>query len=79
MSYLPIHPGFNESLIGVEDTDTIYNKLHGFKKNTIIIIIISALIFVTIISIFDVFRTIIDNKYSKLALTDPRTKISKKI
>lgn len=89
MSYLPLHPGFNQSLLGVgaspntfdldlRDTDQLYGKLHGSsKKNTIVVIIVSALIFITVISLFDIARNLIHNKYAKRALTDPRTKLTK--
>jgi hypothetical protein len=40
-------------------------------KYTIIVIIISAIIFVTIISIYDIFRNIISNHYAEIALEDP--------
>lgn len=89
MSYLPLQAGFNQSLLGVgaspntfdldlRDTDQLYGKLHGSsKKNTIVVIIVSALIFITVISLFDVIRNIIHNKYAKLALTNPKTKLKK--
>jgi len=39
-------------------------------KYTILIVIISAIIFVTVIAIYDVIRSIIDNHYAHLALID---------
>lgn len=38
---------------------------------TLIIIIISAIIFVTVIAIYDVFRNLISNHYASIALNDP--------
>lgn len=40
-------------------------------RYTLIIIVISAIIFVTVISIYDVFRSIITNYFARQALTDP--------
>lgn len=70
-----------------DDIDDI--RLHGFdvdknKKNnhqqkdrtlkySILIVIISAIIFVTIISIYDVLRLVLNNYFAKKALDDPNS------
>jgi hypothetical protein len=52
-------------------------RIHGLQEKqskisyTLIIIIVSAIIFVTIVSIYEVIRTVIKNYYAKIALTDP--------
>lgn len=43
-------------------------------RRTIITIVISAILFVTIVSIYDVLRNAINNHYARVALTDPRAK-----
>ena len=70
------------------DQDLYKREIHGpsedDKKNrksyvtvpsipTIILIIISAIIFVTAVSIYDVFRSKINNYYAKINLEDPRS------
>ena len=50
-------------------------KIHGLEKSpsnkyTLIIVFISAIIFVTVISIYDVVRNIINYYYAKKVLTD---------
>lgn len=85
MSFHPLQGGFQSSLLGVgttnkvldidrEDREDLYEKrVHGSKdNNTIVIIIISAILFVTIIAIYDVLRNVINNHYAKIALTDPK-------
>lgn len=42
-------------------------------KYTILIVIISAIIFVTVIAIYDIIRALINNHYAELALTDPNS------
>lgn len=42
-------------------------------RYTLIIIIISAIIFVTVISIYDVFRSVITNYFARQALNDPHS------
>ena len=87
MSYLPVSYGFNQSLLGVGSTPNTFNltlkdsdsytRLHGgSNKNTIVVIVVSALLFITIISIFDILRNVLHNKYAKIALN--QSKISKK-
>lgn len=77
----------SQSLLGVIDStkftdasreENLFDrKIHGSqdKQNkisyTLIIVIVSAIIFITIISIYDVIRTIINNYFAKIALTDP--------
>ena len=61
-----------------ESKDLIERRFRGSRPDssslpyTISLIIISAFIFVAIVSIYDVFRNIINNHYADLALTDPR-------
>lgn len=55
-----------------EHVHPIEEKKSGVRY-TIIIIIISAIIFVTIISIYDVFRSLIKNYYAKMALNNPQS------
>ena len=60
------------------DKSLFKNEIHGSVEKkvsihyTLIIILISAIIFVTVISIYDVFRNIINNYFAKLALIDPQ-------
>lgn len=62
----------------LESRNDLYEqKIHSNENNsrsiiyTLIIIIISAIIFVTIISLFDVIRGYITNYYANQALIDP--------
>ena len=86
MTFQPLKEGsLSTSLLGISDvgkfTDVsrsddsyqggTYNPRNRDLKYTLIIIVISAIIFVTIVSIYDVIRTIIKNYYAKIALTDP--------
>lgn len=66
----------------VDFDQSIYSRgLHGPTrrtkdssiKYTIFIIIISAIIFVTAVSIYDVFRNLINSYFAKLALQDPKS------
>lgn len=59
---------------------SIYEKrIHGNGdktqniKYTIIIIIVSAIIFVTIVSIYDIFRNLINNYYAQITLEEPNS------
>lgn len=86
MSFYPLKGGFDQSLLGVGANNEILNptKLvnrarylaktgEGFDfSRTVIVIIVSAVIFVTIVSFYDVIRNLIANHYAKLALTDPQ-------
>lgn len=45
-------------------------------RYTLIIIVISAIIFVTVIAIYDVLRIVITNFYAKAALTDPKAQVT---
>lgn len=87
MAFHPLQPGFSQSLLGTGDLakfvdvgereDTLYGKRIrtseriGKNKNTVIIITISAIIFVTVVSIYDVIRNAINNYYATIALNDP--------
>lgn len=51
----------------VHDNESHANEI----KRTIIIVIITAILFVTVVSIFDVVHDIVNNYYADLALTDP--------
>ena len=57
-------------------------RIHGGRdktqtiRYTLIIIVISAIIFVTVIAIYDVLRIIITNFYAKAALTDPKAQVT---
>lgn len=94
MSFHPLNPGIDQSLLGVGanpdliDTTKFIEKDYverahylgkegGSNNNNatriILTIIISAIIFVTIVSIFDVFRNAINNYYAKKALLDPKS------
>lgn len=54
-----------------------YNPRNKNLKYTLIVIVISAIIFVTIVSIYDTIRTVIKNYYAKIALTDPMSNNTK--
>lgn len=85
MSFQPLsNRGLSESLVGVADpakfTDPFRNEsreIHaGLPKGdtlkyTLIIVIISAIIFVTVIAIYDIIRNYINNKYAKISLENP--------
>lgn len=86
MSFHPLKGGFDQSLLGVGANSEIIgstklvNRAHYLAKpgegfnfsRTVIIIIVSAVIFVTVVSFYDVIRNIISNHYAKIALTDPK-------
>jgi hypothetical protein len=73
---------FNMDLI--KGRDTLYEQsIHGpakekeIRAHTLIIIIISAVIFVTVIAIYDVVRSSITAYYANLTLKDPDSNNSK--
>ena len=84
MSFVPLNGGFSESLLGVGTTNLIdmakFNEkgledLHPEKTgltNSILLVVISAIIFVTVVSFYDVLRTFINATFAKVALEDPR-------
>lgn len=87
MSFHPVNAGFSRSLLGNSNTiynadqDTLIDRdIHGVRENnsknrglsTLIIVILSAMIFVTIIAIFDVFKNAINNYYAARALKNPK-------
>ena len=83
MSFQPITPGFGQSLLGIASNDLligrqpsrdVYSKrLTGPKNSNIILnVIITAIIFVSIVSVYDILRSSINNYYAKRALIDPR-------
>jgi len=86
MSFVPLNGGFSESLLGVGTTNLIdtakFNEkgledLHPEKNgltNSILLVVISAIIFVTVVSFYDVLRTFINATFAKIALEDPRAK-----
>jgi len=76
----------NESLIGVGLTPKMlgndefekygYYTKYGpstYSRRTILIIIMSAIIFITLVALYDVFRNYINNQYSKKALINPQS------
>lgn len=76
MSFFP--PKIGESLFGVADPvkfvdmDYAYDKIHSpshihkkTMKYTIVLVFISAIIFVTVISIYDIFRNIISGYFNE--------------
>lgn len=83
MYFTPLRGGFKQSLIGVAtpgrfvDVTDQDNRLYPKRRpgtdnsNAIILVIITAILFVTIISIYDVIRNIINNHYASKALRDP--------
>lgn len=86
MSFQPLkEESLSPALLGISNQETFtdvsrnddsyeggtYNPRSRDLKYTIIVIFISAIIFVTIVSIYDVIRTIIKNYYAKIALEDP--------
>jgi hypothetical protein len=78
MSFQPLAPGINQSLLGVarpRDLRTLTERrLSGGKKSGVVIaVIVSAIIFVTVISIYDVIRNLFNAYYTKIALEDPRS------
>lgn len=67
----------------VEASDYIYERIHGTPhahgktiKYSIIMILISAILFVTIISMYDVLRNIITYHYTEKNLKDLHNKLS---
>lgn len=84
MSFHPLSPGTGQALLGASqafqssDDDSLFERrISGPKqrvrstKGTLIIVIISAIIFVTIVAIYDVIRNAINNYYAKIALINP--------
>lgn len=70
---------FGQSLFGINTDQFIKANddlpdIHGpsEKIKTLYTIFVSALIFITAISIFEVIKTIVNNYYAKLALNDSR-------
>lgn len=61
------------------DLSLYERRIHGPEepkiniRYTIIIVIISAIIFVTVISIYDIFRNLISNYFAKITLNDPNS------
>ena len=86
-SFTPISGGLSSALSGtVEPTkflikdrtfgDRSEKRIHGSTDNTsytILIVIISAILFVTVVAIYDVLRNVINIYYANLALTDPNS------
>jgi hypothetical protein len=83
-SFVPLNGGFSQSLLGAGTTTTLIDtakfnekgleELHpqesGVSKS-ILLVIISAIIFVTVVSFYDVLRTFINTIFAKIALEDP--------
>src|SRR5438445_12782215 len=88
MSFIPplASRGVNESLIGVgaqpkilDDNDLLYNKkLHVPVKDTqthlVLVIILSAILFVTIVATYDVIKSGINYAFSNAALHDTHSR-----
>lgn len=77
-------PNINESLIGVSATPKLFeNKMlydrniHSSNTQTFKILLISVILFITIISIYDVIKNMINNHYSYNLLKNPKTKYTK--
>jgi hypothetical protein len=92
MSFHPLSPGTGQALLGTsqafqssEDDSLFDRRISGPKqrvrstRGTLMIVIISAIIFVTIVAIYDVLRNAINNYYSKIALADPKAKNKKQV
>jgi len=63
---------------GIPGREDIYARTHGKSKKsyskTILLVVISAVIFVTAVAIYDVFRSWITNYFARKTLEDPREK-----
>ncbi len=70
-------PPIIEDYVSVRENAYYSRHIHGptesNNKRTILIVIISAIIFVTMISIYDIFRNIITNYYAREALENPNS------
>ena len=89
MSFQPLNLGLSESLLGVAATNNDFINTSNYinkkvvknagqnndPKKMILAIIVSAVIFITIVSIYSIIRNIINNYYTKKALTDPKVEI----
>jgi hypothetical protein len=89
MSFRPISTGFSTSLLGSSDPvkfsdplrfekRLVERNIHGSTKvstieYTLIIIVISAIIFVTVVAIYDIFRSMSYNYYANLSLLNPES------
>lgn len=89
MSFLPLNfQNLQPSLLGIGDpklidfdkADLSGKNIHGPKQHhaTIIIIIISAIIFVTAVAIYDTIKSMINSHFTKLALINPDSHNTKK-
>jgi ABC-type Fe3+ transport system permease subunit len=80
-SFQPLRGGTASALLGTGGVrDDLYSRrIHGPEEQetgalfTIGVIVLSAIIFVTVVAIYDVIRNLINNYYSALALRDPRS------
>lgn len=82
-SFTPLQGGFEQSLVGAAVPGKFVNVTKqnarmaprrrdtGDGSSNIILVIITAILFVMIISIYDVIRNIINNYYADRALRDP--------
>ena len=68
----PIQEDIDEGLYEREVRGRVPREINSVRR-TIIIILVSAVIFVTVVSIYDVFRLFIDNDFARRALFDPRS------
>lgn len=85
MSFVPLNGGFSQSLLGVGVTNDLIDTAKFNEKGledlhpqengagkSILLVILSAIIFVTVVSFYDVLRTFINSIYAKIALEDPK-------
>jgi len=85
MSFLPISTkNLQESLLGIGDPtkllesrrdDLMSRHIHGPRESSgaILLVVISAIIFITTVAVFDIIKGSINNYYSKISLTDPNS------
>lgn len=86
MSFVPISQSdINASLFGVGAQtrvldESLYGKrIHGPRQDEgkslhlFFVIIVSAIIFVTTVALYDVIKAALNNHYSNIALTDPNS------
>ena len=88
MSVLPLIPNVESSVLGVGvvaraakvagmarlkgKKNPYYKRVDSSDQNTIFIVILSGIILVTIISIYDVIRTYIDNYHAQRTVNNPQ-------
>jgi len=86
MSFTPIHGGLGTALTGtivsplaIDAEESVEQRLYNPSSKpqtvtyTIIVIIISAILFVAVISLYDVIRSSINRYYADKSLVDPNS------